>query len=133
MKTADYLKSPTPTSVRLINFTRAEVHPGFVPNTWILVVSGTKPYVNMTVRLSPLVYIRRPEFWEIEVIGSLPGMGLPATAPYTVSLPLDGIIGTKGIEVVGASKRKRIPVPPKGTAAPATTKNATKKNASKKK
>jgi len=131
MKTAVYLKSPTPTSVRLINFTRAEIHPGFVPNTWILVVSGTMPYVNMTVRLSPLIYIRRPEFWEIEVIGSLPGIGLPMTAPYSVSLPLDGIIGTKGIEVVGASKRKRIPVPPTGKTAPAK-KNATRKNASKK-
>lgn len=132
MKTAVYLKSPTPTSVRLINFTRAEIHPGFVPNTWILVVSGTKPYVNMTVRLSPLIYIRRPEFWEIEVIGSLPGIGLPMTAPYTVSLPLDGIIGTKGIEVVGATKRKRIVVPPAGKGAPGK-KNATKKSASKKK
>ena len=132
MKTAVFLKTPTPTSVRLINFTRAEVRPGFLPKTWILIVSGTKPYVNMTVRLSPLIYIRRPEFWEIEVIGSLPGIGLPMTAPYTVALPLDGITGTKGVEVVGASKRKRIRVPPAGKAA-ATKKNSTKKNASKKK
>ena len=132
MKTAAFLKTPTPSSVRLINFTRAEVRPGFVPNTWILIVSGTKPYLNMTVRLSPLIYIRRPEYWGIEVIGSLPGMGLPATAPYTVSLPLDGILGTKGIEVIGASKKKRIVVPPgaKGTPAKAA---ATKKGAAKKK
>src|SRR5688572_1017806 len=99
MKTADFLKTPTSTSVRLINFTRAEVRPGFLPNTWILIVSGTKPYANMTVRLSPLIYVRQPEFWEIEVIGSLPGIGLPMIAPYTVALQLDSIIGTKGIEV----------------------------------
>jgi hypothetical protein len=49
MKTAVFLGTPTPTSVRLINFTRAEVRPGFVTNTWILIVSGTKPYLNMTV------------------------------------------------------------------------------------
>jgi hypothetical protein len=116
MKTAVFLKTPTPTSVRLINFTRAEVRPGFVTGTWILIVSGTKPYVNMTVRLSPLIYIRRPEFWGIEVIGSLPGIGLPATAPYTVALPLDGILGTKGIEVIGATKKKKIFVPPKAGA-----------------
>ena len=127
-----FLKTPTPTSVRLINFTRAEVHPGFLPETWILVVSGTKPYLNMTVRLSPMIYVRRPEFWEIEVIGSLPGIGLPMTAPYTVTLQLDGTLGTKGIEVVGASKRKKILVPPtgKGTAG---KNNATTKKASKKK
>jgi hypothetical protein len=130
MKTAAFLKTPTPSSVRLINFTRAEVRPGFLPNTWILIVSGTKPYLNMTVRLSPLIYVRRPEYWGIEVIGSLPGMGLPATAPYTVSLPLDGILGTKGIEVIGASKKKKFLVPPvaKGAAKAASTKKtATKK------
>src|SRR5829696_2675019 len=132
MKTEVYLKSPTPTSVRLINFTRAEIHPGFVPNTWILVVSGKKPYANMTVRLSPLIYVRRPEFWEIEVIGSLPGIGLPMTAPYTVSLQLDGILGTKGIEVVGATKRKRIPVPPTANVVPGK-KSGAKNSASKKK
>lgn len=132
MKTAAFLKTPTPTSVRLINFTRAEVRPGFLPQTWILIVSGTKPYLNMTVRLSPLIYIRRPEYWGIEVIGSLPGIGLPATAPYTVSLPLDGILGTKGIEVIGASRRKKIPVPPVAKGAPAKP-AATKKRATKKK
>jgi hypothetical protein len=131
MKTAVFLKTPTPTSVRLINFTRAEVRPGFLPNTWILIVSGTKPYLNMTVRLSPLIYIRRPDYWGIEVIGSLPGIGLPGTAPYTVSLPLDGILGTNGIEVIGATKRKKIVVPPGATGASA--KAATKKGTAKKK
>jgi hypothetical protein len=132
MKTEVYLKSPTPTSVRLINFTQAEVHPGFLDDTWILVVSGTKPYANMTVRLSPLIYVRRPEYWEIEVIGSLPGMGLPMTAPYTVSLQLDSSLGTEGVEVVGATKRKRIRVPPTASSGPGK-KNGSKKSASKKK
>ncbi|AQZ68401.1 unnamed protein product [[Actinomadura] parvosata subsp. kistnae] len=102
---------PAPSSVRLIDFEEARVVPGIVPNSFILIVSGTKPYLNMTVRLSPLVYIRQPEFWGIEVVGSLPGVGLPATAPYTVSLPLDGILGTEGIEVIGATKKKEIKVP----------------------
>ena len=133
MKTADFLKTPTSTSVRLINFTRAEVRPGFLPNTWILIVSGTKPYANMAVRLSPLIYVRQPEFWEIEVIGSLPGIGLPMIAPYTVALQLDSIIGTKGIEVVGASKRKRIRVPPASARPTGIKKSASKKSASKKK
>ena len=107
-----FLKAPKVSSVRLIDFKKARVVPGFLPNTWILVVSGTKPYLNMTVELKPLIYIRRPVYWGIEVTGSLPGIGLPATAPYTVSLPLDGIIGTKGIEVIGANKKQKIVVPP---------------------
>ena len=111
--TSEFLKLPKPSSVRIIEFRTAKVVPGFIPNTWILIVSGTKPYLNMKVELKPLIYIRRPEYWGIEVVGSLHGIGLPATAPYTVSLPLDGIIGTKGIEVIGANKKQQILVPPK--------------------
>jgi hypothetical protein len=93
-------------SVRRINFKSAQVRPGFVNNTFFLVVSGTKPCINMQVHLSPLIYIRRPEYWGIEVIGTLLGPCLTATAPYHVFIPLNGIIGTKGIEVIGATKRK---------------------------
>ncbi|TYB58857.1 hypothetical protein FXF51_35600 [Nonomuraea sp. PA05] len=107
----NFAELPAPSSVRLIDFEEARVVPGIVPKSFILIVSGTKPYINMTVSLSPLVYIKQPEYWGIEVIGSLPGIGLPATAPYTVSLPLDGILGTKGIEVIGAGNRKTFDVP----------------------
>ncbi|GGO66928.1 hypothetical protein [Nonomuraea cavernae] len=65
----------------------------------------------MKVRLSPLVYVQRPEYWGIEVIGMLPGIGLPALAPYTESLPLDSVLGTKGIEVIGAATRETFDVP----------------------
>src|SRR5262245_62839864 len=106
----EFARKPAPQSVRLIDFDRAEVHPGFLPGTYILVVSGTKPYITMQVSLSPLVYVRQPEYWGIEVLGSLPGMGLPVLAPYTVSLPLGGIIGTVGIEVIGAIKLTQIAI-----------------------
>lgn len=132
----EFLNAPASASVRLINFTQAKVVPGFIPNTYFLVVSGTKPYVNMLVELSPLVYIRQPEYWGIEVLGSLPGFGLPALAPYTVTIPLDGITGTKGIEVIGATKRQMIAVPKRpggGSKKAATKKAATKRAATKKK
>ena len=106
----EFARKPAPQSVRLIDFDRAEVHPGFLPGTYILIVSGTKPYVTMQVRLSPLVYVKQPEYWGIEVLGSLPGMGLPVLAPYTVALPLGGIIGSIGIEVIGANKKKQIAI-----------------------
>jgi hypothetical protein len=107
----DFTQLPPAGSVRLIDFEEAQVVPGIVPGTFILIVSGTKPYLNMRVSLSPLVYIRQPEYWGIEVVGSMIGIGLPTTAPYTVSLPLDGILGTEGIEVIGATNRKRFDVP----------------------
>jgi hypothetical protein len=127
---AQLLKAPTSTSVRLINFTKARIVPGIVNNTWILIVEGTKPCLNMTVRLIPLIYVRQPEYWGIEVTGTVPGFCLPAVSPYTASLPLNGITGTKGIEVIGARKRKKIDVP--GASGPVVSKKS-KKRASKKK
>ena len=104
---------PAPQSCWVIDFEKAEVVvlESFPPQ-YVLVVSGTKPYVNMKVDLVPLVYIQQPEYWGIEVVGCLPGIGLPATAPYAISLPLAGHTGKQGIEVIGASKQQKIQVPP---------------------
>jgi hypothetical protein len=111
----EFAQEPAPRSVRLIAFEHAEVHPGFLPNTYILTVSGIKRYLNMQVTLSPLVYIKQPEYWGIEVIGSLPGIGLPAQTRYTVSLPLDGIRGEVGVEVIGSNKSQKIAMMSKAT------------------
>jgi hypothetical protein len=105
------LKAPSSGAVRLVNFTRAQVVPGIVPCTFFLIVSGTKPYYNMTVELKPLIYVRQPDYWGIEVVGSLHGIGLPKVTPYTVFIPLNHITGKKGIEVIGANKKQKINVP----------------------
>jgi hypothetical protein len=102
---------PKAASCRLIDFAKCEVRPGFLPDTYILIVTGVKPYANMQVDLMPLVYIRQPDYWEIEVVGCLRGIGLPVLMPYTVALPLDGVRGIHGVEVVGANGRKRLEVP----------------------
>ena len=100
---------PQPNSCRLIDFEQAKVHPGIVSGSYILVVQGTKPCLNMKVELVPLVYVKQPEYWGIEVVGCVPnGICLPALAPYTVSIPLDGIKGSKGIEVIGATRSEKI-------------------------
>lgn len=105
---------PKARSFRLIDFEQAEVVTlESFPPQYVLVVKGTKPYLNMRVELLPLVYIRQPEYWGIEVVGRLRGgIGLPALAPYTASTPLAGITGTAGIEVIGATRSERIKVPP---------------------
>jgi hypothetical protein len=107
------VRLPAPQSCWVIDFEKAEliVLESFPPQ-YVLVVSGTKPYVNMKVDLVPLVYIQQPEYWGIEVVGCLPGIGLPATAPFKISLNLAGVTGTKGIEVIGAHKHQKIKVPP---------------------
>lgn len=130
----EFLNAPTSSSVRLINFNRAKVVTGIVPGKYILVVSGTAPCLNMVVELSPLVYVQQPDYWGIEVVGSLPGgICLTAVKHYTESLPLDGITGKKGIEVIGANKRQKIDVPPKGSKKIAGGKGGSKKSGSKRK
>jgi hypothetical protein len=110
----EYVSLPIPESQRLIDFEQAEVLTlESFPPQYLLAVSGTKPYLNMDVRLMPRVYIRQPEYWGIEVVGSLPGgIGLPALAPYSVSVRLNGTMGTRGIEVIGATRTETIELPP---------------------
>jgi hypothetical protein len=105
--------SPPPSSSRLIDFEEAKVlsFQNF-PSKLALRVRGTKPYANMQVDLVPVVYVRQPEYWMIEVVGSLRGIGIPALAPYEVFISLSGITGTRGIEVVGATRSEQIDLIP---------------------
>ena len=62
------------------------------------------------------MYIQQPDYWGIEVVGCLPGgICLPAIAPYSVDL-LDPPLGRKGIEIIGASRRQIIEIPPPAAA-----------------
>ncbi len=98
---------------RRISFDSAEVVPGINANTWFLTVRGTKPWITMRVELSPLIYIQRPDYWGIEVIGIQSGIGLPAAALYVITIEISHVLGKKGVEVIGATKSEKIDVPPK--------------------
>jgi len=102
---------PQPSTCRIIDFKTAEVVPGFIPKTFFLIVSGSKPMVTMKVDLVPLIYVKQPEYWGIEVVACQTGIGLPMEAPYHVSLDISHLLGTRGIEVIGASTKKKIKVP----------------------
>lgn len=101
---------PHSSSHRIIAFKEAEVRPGIVSGTWFLIVRGVKPLVTMGVELHPLIYITRPEYWGIEVVGTQKGIGLPVTAPYEVALEISHFVGSKGIEVIGSTSKKKIKV-----------------------
>lgn len=97
-------------STRVISFESAQVNGG-VAGGYFLTVSGEAPCLNMKVDLIPLIYIICPEYWEIEVVGTLPGgFCLEAMRPFTETIPLTGITGKKGIEVVGANRSERFDV-----------------------
>jgi hypothetical protein len=66
-----YEDLPMAASHRLIDFEQAEIVTlESDPPQYALVVRGTKPYLNMKVKLVPLVYVRRPEYWGIEWSGA---------------------------------------------------------------
>ncbi|AXS41930.1 hypothetical protein [Breoghania sp. L-A4] len=102
---------PAPQACKLMDFDKAQVHPGFLPNTFILIVSGDKPSTNIEITLRPLVYVKQPEYWGFEVIGCITGIGLPVVTPYTEAADIGSNRGTKGIEVIGANKTLQIAVP----------------------
>jgi hypothetical protein len=110
IKMIDFKDLPEAKTCRIIDFEQSQIISGVAG--WSLIVSGTKPYVNMEVFLSPFFYVSQPEYWGIEVAACLPGVGLPAEAPYNVSILLNGITGTKGIEVIGATRSEKMDVPP---------------------
>lgn len=102
---------PATEGYRLLDFESAEVRPGTVNDTFILTVRGTMPCINMEASLSPRIYIRCPEYWGIEVVGYLPGICFTSIGNYDIAIPLTDITGSRGIEVIGASKSEQHDVP----------------------
>ncbi len=106
-----FASAPPASAFRLLDFDDADVVTlESFPPQYVLRVSGSKPYATMDVRLVPLVYVRQPEYWGIEVVGSLHGIGLPVVQPYEVSLAVTSFLGTAGIEVIGATRRQRFEI-----------------------
>lgn len=108
MSLREFVAAEAAESFRRIDFDAAEVVGNF-PGGQILIVRGEAPCLNMDVQLSPRIYVMCPEYWGIEVVGSLPGgFCLTAMKPYVVALPLAGIVGCRGIEVIGARRSEKI-------------------------
>jgi hypothetical protein len=85
--------------------------PGFINDTWIVIVAGKKLYLGTTVALDPLTYVRQPEYWEIEVKECSDGITIPLISPYVASRDVTATMGTKGIELVFANERVRLELP----------------------
>lgn len=111
MKTNQLERLPSARGPKVIPFDRAQVIPGFITGTYFLVVEGNAPCANMDVELVPLIYVSCPDYWEIEITGTLRGcVCLDTITPYARAILLTGITGSKGIEVVGANRRERFDV-----------------------
>jgi len=95
-----------------IDFTDVEIQWYAGRGVYQLTVRGVKPYTNMEVSLSHEAYHGRPAYWRTAVIGCVKnGLLLPLVSPYYITMNLDQFVGSKGVEIVGASRSVRRPVP----------------------
>jgi hypothetical protein len=104
---------PLSSTCRLITFDKAHAQPGIVNGTWFLYVSGEKLWSNMLVELIPAIYVTTPDYWLVEVVGCVSGIGLPIMTPYHVTstqLTRGNGIGNKGIEILGATHKQIIDI-----------------------
>lgn len=88
-----------------IQWNRAEHH-------YQLTVSGIKRFANMSVYLSHQSYGRRPAYWQTVVVGCWKNfIVIPIPTPYYVTMPLTHFVGTRGVEIMGATGAVRRNVP----------------------
>jgi hypothetical protein len=103
----DFDRLPATQTWRRVDFDWVSIEAATDDHSAVVSVGGIKHWLNLKIVLVPRCYQRRPEYWSIEVVGALPGYGVPAFVDYNVTLALDGIRGTQGIEIVGATKSER--------------------------
>ncbi len=98
---------PYAEACRRIDFDFVEVRRGRQDGARLVVVSGVKQWADLRVTLEPVACREPGEFRTIEVVGRL-AHGLPALVDFCVVLPLDAVRGSKGIEIVGATRSERL-------------------------
>lgn len=94
----------------LPDFDSAEVVPGAAAGTFELVVRGYSG-VCEELSLQPLVYIQQPEYWGYQLISHATAEVCTRQAVrFEVRAALNSV-GTKGVEVIGATKTQALAVP----------------------
>ncbi len=95
-----------------IDFTGIDIDYYAGRRVYQLTVTGMKPFTNMDVSLSHEAYNGRPAYWRTVVVGCVKnGLLIPIAAPYYVTMNLDRFVGSRGVEIVGASRKVRRAVP----------------------
>ncbi|HMG47439.1 MAG TPA: hypothetical protein VK614_08270 [Allosphingosinicella sp.] len=101
---------PSPASCKLVDFDGCKVIKLFAHPPYVLLVWGTRHSSNVEVSLRPLIYVTKPDYWGIEVVGCQSGIGLPVEIPYVEVMMLMTTIGKKGVEIIGANQKVKIPI-----------------------
>ena len=101
---------------KIIDVDRAELRRVPFQDSLYLWVSAKMPDTRLELRLAPRIYHDRPDYWGIEVVAVAPvradnDVGEASDlAVVERSVPLTGIIGTRGINVIGANQTHQIEI-----------------------
>ncbi len=95
----------------LLDYDSFQVIKGFT-GEYILIVEKKDPDPLINPQLIPLIYVDKPDYWEIQVIGCRIGIVPPTTLnTWPLSLGLTNFMGKKGIELVGATRADKWDLP----------------------
>ncbi len=103
--------TPPPSDWVPVDFDKAELQPGSVPGSLVLAVSGNTSSSSSRgcpVKLVPATYVAQPDYWRIEVLWDRADAIFQSICPFSVSIPLDGIRGRLGIELIGKTISQRL-------------------------
>lgn len=103
----EFDRLPLAQTCRCVDFDWVSIEDATPDYDAMLIVSGTKHWLNLMVELLPRSYQTRPDYWGIEVVGMLPGFAVARFVEYNVAVSLAGIRGVLGIEIFGATKTER--------------------------
>lgn len=98
-----------------IGFTEASIARGPFQHSLFLWVKGPCPGEGRSVRLAPRIYPATPDYWAIEVL-SVRASDSGADrchceeGVFACSLPLSGLLGTRGVRIVGLDRSVDIDV-----------------------
>jgi hypothetical protein len=101
---------------QLIDFESVDLRKPPFQNSVYLLVRGTLAITGCEVRLLPLLYSARPDYWSIMVTAIEQPSAVANTfkvgvaVAYEQSIPLDGILGNHGIILIGATTVKQIKI-----------------------
>lgn len=101
---------------QIIDFEKAELRHLPFQDSLYLWVKGRLPAHGYDARLAPRIYNDgRPEYWAIDVAAfsqtaANDGDDTNGDLVFERSVPLTGIVGTKGVAVIGASHSQQIDI-----------------------
>ena len=93
----------------LLAYENAEIRSSRYNNDAFLIVSGNKPENGWKAMLVPSIYQEKQEYLHVEILKVRDFNGVSDDdSQYILSIPVDAIMGEKGIMLVGANGRKYI-------------------------